>query len=627
MDTQKTINTWPVRIGIMVVGAGLMLGWLHGIVPWLEQLPADFQYEAELASYDNLYDEKLNDFAGENRSITRFFYEAAGQSGGVLTIKNSIEVHGLTGNKIFAVERRYGIDVHTGQHVQGSGDRDRGGYLFAPRHLHKGESFTYWHANYDGPAHMKFANEETLFGLPVYRYETRYEGVIIDQTKNLGFLPDVGKTRGVRVEPYLQVWIEPLTGYMVKYKDDSVAYFYDLKTGEQLQTWNHFRNSYMNESVLKHVELATAEKMNSIFVEESIPGLFIVFALLLVLLTFPHSKKRTVLLCALFAFGIMIGSRPWLACSGTKSNYYSGPTETIRLGIDKSMLPSLIWVAEHNGYLKDQGIDLEIREFSSGRDALENMLSTKKLDIVTVAQTPFANKSFTNDNLEIFAGIASTGNDVKILVRKDRNIRSAADLKGKNIGVINGTVGNYFLGMFLAQHNMTLEDLQLEDIKAAALPEALHAGQVDAIVIWEPFAEQARQLLKENITTLESKGIFREDFYLATWKQVSKKKPNLLKRLLAALSTAETYMQEHPEESQKIVADRLKLDPVYVSSIWTDYSFHLFLDQAVLLTFEQQARWMIANKLVKNTSIPNYLNFINTDALQAVSPKAVTIIQ
>jgi hypothetical protein len=266
--------------------------WLWVVVPQLTKLSNNFSYEAVIVSLDNFYDETQQKYSGEARSITKFSYEVTEQKQGNLIVKNVFDVRKVTGEKIFVVERLYGIDPKTGKHVAGFGDKTRDGYLFAPHNLKYGEPFTYWHINYDGPAHMTFAGEENLFGLPVYRYETRYEGVKIDQTTNLSFLPEVGVTRGVILEPYLQLWIEPISGRLIKYKDDTIAYYYDLKTDERLNPWNHFENRYDPESVIEQVEIARKENFNIKIIKFCVPVLLILFSVIIIL--FQYHRNKTV---------------------------------------------------------------------------------------------------------------------------------------------------------------------------------------------------------------------------------------------------------------------------------------------------------------------------------------------
>jgi NitT/TauT family transport system substrate-binding protein len=64
-----------------------------------------------------------------------------------------------------------------------------------------------------------------------------------------------------------------------------------------------------------------------------------------------------------------------------------------------------------------------------------------------------------------------------------------------------------------------------------------------------------------------------------------------------------------------------------VTSIWNEFTFELFLDQPILTALENEARWAIRNKFTDKIKIPNYLNFIYLDAMEAVKPEGVTIIR
>ena len=122
-------------IKIFFIGALILAipAWIWIVAPQLTKLPNDFSYRADVASLDNFYDEAKHEFSGEKRSVTKFSYEATGEKDGILNIKNVFDVGKITGEKIFAVERLYGIDPKTGKHIAGYGDRDREGYLFAKK--------------------------------------------------------------------------------------------------------------------------------------------------------------------------------------------------------------------------------------------------------------------------------------------------------------------------------------------------------------------------------------------------------------------------------------------------------------------------------------------------------------
>lgn len=261
--------------------------WFLWIVPRSENLPSDFSYKVDVVSFDNFYNEEKQVFLGPQISKTKFYYEMVSQKEGVLVIRNVFDVRKMTGEKIFTVERLYGIDAKTGRHIKGSGDRDREGYLFAPKHLRK-QDYVYWHINYDEPATMKFQGKEKIEGLPVYRYACDYHA---DQTANLGFLPGVPKERGINLDINLQQWIEPVSGHLIKYEDKTTAYYYDMKTKERTFPWNKFNNRYSTTSIKEQAQIAKKEKQRIIFNERIVPILLGTIAFVLFIFSCLFKKK------------------------------------------------------------------------------------------------------------------------------------------------------------------------------------------------------------------------------------------------------------------------------------------------------------------------------------------------
>jgi NitT/TauT family transport system substrate-binding protein len=287
-------------------------------------------------------------------------------------------------------------------------------------------------------------------------------------------------------------------------------------------------------------------------------------------------------------------------------------------------------VAENEGYFEGEGLDLTIREFDSGRTALATMLNEGNLDMVTVAQTPVMFNSFDRDDYVIIATMVYSDNDVKILARQDRGIKNPSDLRGKTVGITKGSTGHFFLGLFLIHSGLQLSEIETIDIEASELPQALVDGRVDAISTWEPHIWNAKKLLGENAVRLQPRGgakIFREDFYFVPNRNFMENNPETLKRFLKAIEKGEEFIQKNKEEAINIVSQRLKLDKELVVSIWDDFEFQLILDQAIIITLEDEARWAIDNNLTDATEVPNYLDYIYFDALEEIKPEAITIIR
>jgi ABC-type nitrate/sulfonate/bicarbonate transport system substrate-binding protein len=285
--------------------------------------------------------------------------------------------------------------------------------------------------------------------------------------------------------------------------------------------------------------------------------------------------------------------------------------------------------AENKGYFQDEGLSVEIKEFDSGKTALTTMLdagNTQNLDIITVAQTPVMFNSFTRDDYQIIAAMVTSEDDVKVLTKKQNEIRVATDLRGKKIGITEGSTGQFFLGLFLSYNDISYTDVDVIDLKPRDLPQAVADGKVDAIVTWEPHILNAQKLLGENALILPSEGIYREDFYFVGDKEFISNNAQALKGFIRAIEKAENFISSNKDDSITIVAERLGIERPFVVSLWDTFNFQLLLDQIILITLEDEAKWAIENKLTDATEIPSYANYIYVDALADVKPESVGII-
>jgi len=296
------------------------------------------------------------------------------------------------------------------------------------------------------------------------------------------------------------------------------------------------------------------------------------------------------------------------------------------LAAEMSLLPSTVWVAEARGFFTAHNIELEIREFDSGRNALETMLADDSINIATVAQTPVVFNSFNNESYVIFATMAYSIDDIKVLALKERGINSARDLIGKKIGVTKRSTGHYFLEGYLAHFGLTLNDVVLHDINASELQKKLFSKEMDAITSWEPHIDNAfQQFGEEQLTLLVSPTPFRKDFYFTSRPEYVSDSNESVQRFLTALVDAEKFIKDNPKISQDIVAQKLGKSTDFIKNIWNVFTFEITLEQSILVNLENEAIWA-ANLSGEKKQVPNYLDYIDIKPLLKVKPLGVNII-
>lgn len=300
--------------------------------------------------------------------------------------------------------------------------------------------------------------------------------------------------------------------------------------------------------------------------------------------------------------------------------------EKVNLGISKSFLSIPVYIAKKQGFFSQEGLDVTMKEYDSGKLATKGLFAGE-VEISTVADMPVVFNSFKRQDFCVFATFTYSYPFVKIITRKDKGIKTGADLKGKRVGANRGTSSHFYLGVYLIHNNLSISDVEMAHIKTVSLPAALKNDEVDAISVWQPYSQEAERLLRDNAIILPQPEIYRTTFNFAVMKSFAKDHLGILKKFLRAIDKAAVFIKNNKEKSQGIITESFKLEKDIVHAAWNDFVFDISLDQSLLVAWDEIARWTIKNEFVDSKKLPNYLNFICMGALEAVKPESITIIR
>jgi len=243
------------------------------------------------------------------------------------------------------------------------------------------------------------------------------------------------------------------------------------------------------------------------------------------------------------------------------------------------------------------------------------------------SEFPVAKRAFQKEGMAVI-GNADKGEYIYLVGRKDRGIEKASDLKGRKVGTAFGTIAQFYLGRFLELNGLTMEDLTLVDLKTPVeWVEAVANGDVDAVVIAQPDANTVKERLGASafVWPVQS-GQFLHGLVVSTDEWV-KDHPELVKKFLRSVVQAEDFALRNPAETKTIVQKALTLDARYLETIFEQNQYTLSLDQSLITAMEDEARWMIANNLTAEKTVPNFVDYIYEDGLKSVKPEVVSIIR
>jgi NitT/TauT family transport system substrate-binding protein len=157
------------------------------------------------------------------------------------------------------------------------------------------------------------------------------------------------------------------------------------------------------------------------------------------------------------------------------------------------------FIAQEKGFFKEEGVEVELKRFNSGTQALAP-LATNQLQVVGGGSSTAIFNAFGR-NWPVRIAISRTRDlpgfsSDTLIVRNGlkEQVKTVADLKGKKIAVnAPSAVLEYMVAAMLGKHGMTLKDISLVYMPWPNMGPALKTGAIDAGAVVEPFVVLYKQ--------------------------------------------------------------------------------------------------------------------------------------
>ena len=286
---------------------------------------------------------------------------------------------------------------------------------------------------------------------------------------------------------------------------------------------------------------------------------------------------------------------------------------------------ALMLVASGQGLFLKAGVDVVSQPFGLGKDALKSVLDGKA-DLAVVADTPIMFALLDGADIAMLAGISQNRRALAIVAHSDRGIKQIQDLKGKSIGVTKGTNLTYFLDAMLQVQGIPSDEVTETDLRRDAGISAFQDGRIDAVVVFQPFLAKLEAEMGARIKVFYGEDVYAFRFLLVGKPSYIDSHPQEVRGVLRALIAANQAIRANPVEARRSIGDALKIDDTMMVQLFEPEDYAVSLDEAMLLVLEDETRWAMKKGLVESKPMPNYLNFIKYQHLEAVLPTAVTIV-
>lgn len=201
--------------------------------------------------------------------------------------------------------------------------------------------------------------------------------------------------------------------------------------------------------------------------------------------------------------------------------------------------------------LKQKGIEVRWVEFPAGPQLLEG-LNVGSVVFGEAGEAPPIFAQAANSNLVYIANQPAAPLAEALIVPKDSNINSIADLKGKRVVLNKGSNVHYLLLKILEANKLKLEDIEVVYLPPADARAAFEKGAVDAWVIWDPFFAAAEKQIGARVLATGDKLVSNHQFYLAD-RKFAEQNPDVLKAVVNELNTTTQWVAKNQLDAAKLL--------------------------------------------------------------------------
>lgn len=224
---------------------------------------------------------------------------------------------------------------------------------------------------------------------------------------------------------------------------------------------------------------------------------------------------------------------------------------------------SVAAIASDQGLWEKHGLKADLRVFTNGPLQVQ-ALGAGSLDFGYIG--PGAMWLPASGQAKIIA-INSVGFADRVIAQA--GIATMADLKGKKVGVPEGTSGDMLLRLALDKAGMTASDVQIVTMDPSTAVSAFASKQIDAAGLWFPLIGTIKDHVPDLVELASNEEFYPQRTFPAGFiarNEVVTENPEAVDRMIAVIKEAQDWRTAHMEESVQITAKFLGVDPANLSA-------------------------------------------------------------
>ncbi|MBD2000373.1 sulfonate ABC transporter substrate-binding protein [Leptolyngbya sp. FACHB-541] len=275
-------------------------------------------------------------------------------------------------------------------------------------------------------------------------------------------------------------------------------------------------------------------------------------------------RRSQRLFSILFALGLglslsLAACSPSEAPSGSASSGTSPATQTINIGYQKF---GTLNILKARGGLEERlqplGFAVQWTEFPAGPQLLE-ALNVGSIVFGHTGEAPPIFAQAAGAPLVYISNEPASPASEAILIPKDSQIQSVADLRGKRVVLNKGSNVHYLLVKAIEDAGLQLSDIEVVFLPPADARAAFEQGSVDAWVIWDPFFAAAEDAIGAKVLRDGEGLVANREFYLGS-RDFASQNPEVVEALLTEIQAVDQWSVENPTELAELLSPELGIE-------------------------------------------------------------------
>lgn len=216
------------------------------------------------------------------------------------------------------------------------------------------------------------------------------------------------------------------------------------------------------------------------------------------------------------------------------------------------------FVARDAGIFEKNGVDVTLTIMESASDKKAAMAAGQIDGVAETVDTSTMSLASGQDHVQVLALDTSYGGDGVVAKKENTSI---TDLKGKQVALdTSGGASIFYFNYLLKENNMTMEDVDVQNMSSGDAGAAFVGGNVDAAVTWEPWLTKAKEtdfgtVLADSST---APGVIVDTLNFSS--EFIEKYPTTVQKIVDSWYEAVDYYNNNTDESVDMMAKGFSMD-------------------------------------------------------------------